>query len=109
MAKGLLSAEDEMTERDRIYVAAAVARGESVSPKTVRPVYEWFQEFGLNPHQARVYSEYYFSSKSRSIDSLPQQALFGKDYRKAAKVLAEKHLLREVSEGVYELSEEGLE
>ena len=58
---------DEMTVKDIIYVASAITEGENFSKQTMRAVYEWFQQIGLNPIQTRVYSVLFMKAAPMSL------------------------------------------
>ena len=96
---------DEMTVEDILYVAAAITRGESISKSTMRAVFKWFQEIGLDPIQARVFSILFWSKKPISIKAIPQHDLFLADYRKAAKALVEKGFVYEMPGGLFCVTE----
>lgn len=87
---------DEMTVKDILYVASAITEGENFSKQTMRAVYNWFQDIGLNPIQTRVYSVLFMKAKPVSLKSIPQQSMFASEYRKAAKELTEKGFITEL-------------
>ena len=97
--------KDEMTTKDFIFVASAIARGEDFSKTTMRAVFEWFGEIGLDPIQTRVYSILLSKQEPISLTILPQQNLFGADYRKAAKALVEKGFISELPGDLYCVTE----
>lgn len=97
--------KDEMTAKDFIFVASAVAGGENFSRKTMRAVFEWFGEIGLDPIQTRVFSVLLFKQEPMSIAALPQYYLFGADYRKAVKELVEKGFISELPGNMYCVTE----
>lgn len=93
---------DELTDNDIVYVMFASTMDERFSGKTISAVNDWFKQYGLNHFQAMVYSVYQYTDGARSITSLPQQSVFGLDYRIAAKELLDKGFLRQIERGVYE-------
>lgn len=97
--------KDEMTTKDFIFVASAIAEGENISKTTMRAVFEWFGEIGLDPIQTRVYSVLLSKQEPMSLTALPQQNLFGADYRKAAKALVEKGFISELPGNMYCVTE----
>lgn len=97
--------KDEMTTKDLIFVAAAIAEGENFSRTTMRNVFEWFGEIGLDPIQTRVYSVLLSKQEPMSLASLPQQSLFGADYRKAVKELVERGFISEFPGNMYCVTE----
>ena len=100
---------EELTSRDIIYIAAASTEGEVFSNRTLRYVYAWFQDMGIDPIEARVFSLLFIKSKPVSIKSLPQQAIFCDEYKKAAKSLAEKGFIVEMPNGLYCVTEFNIE
>ena len=79
--------KDEMTVKDIIFVVYAMTKGEHFSKRTMRDSFSWFQEIGMDPIQARVFSYLFIKQKPLSLKALPQQELFCSDYRKAAREL----------------------
>ena len=96
---------EEMTTSDIIYVVSAVTQGENFSKTTMRVVFEWFQQIGLDPIQARLFSVLFMKGEAVSIKSIPQQELFATEYRKAAKALVEKGFIFETQKDVYCVTE----
>lgn len=100
---------DEMTVRDIIYVASAITEGENFSKQTMRAVYEWFQQIGLNPIQARVYSVLFMKATPMSLKSIPQHTILATEYRKAAKELLAKGFIAELPGDLYCVTETTIE
>ena len=96
---------DEMTVKDIIYVASAITEGENFSKQTMRAVYEWFQQIGLNPIQTRVYSVLFMKAAPMSLKSMPQQTILAAEYRKAAKELVDKGFIAELPGDKYCITE----
>lgn len=96
---------EEMTVKDIIYITSAICEGEIVSKQTMRAVFKWFQDIGLDPIQARVFSVLFMKGKPTSLLSLPQQDLFGAEYKIAAKALVKKGFISELSNGKYNVTE----
>ena len=87
---------DEMTVKDILYVASAITKGENFSKQTMRSIFEWFRQIGLDPIQTRVFSALFMKATPMSIKSIPQQSMFAADYRKAAKELLAKGFITEL-------------
>ena len=87
--------KDELTEKDMIYVVAAIVEGENFSKSTMRTVFEWFQQIGLDPFQARIFAYLFLKQEPARIKSIPQYNLFSAEYRKAAKSLLDRGYLYE--------------
>jgi hypothetical protein len=100
---------DEMTVKDIIYVASAITEGENFSKQTMRAVYEWFQQIGLNPIQTRVYSVLFMKAAPMSLKSIPQQTILTSEYRKAAKELVAKGFIAELPGDEYCITETTIE
>ncbi len=96
---------DEMTNKDIIYVAYAIAEGECLSKATNLAVFNWFKEIGLDPVETRVFSYIFKKQVPVSIKSLPQQDVLGGDYRKAAKSLVEKGFISEFPDDTFCVTE----
>lgn len=96
---------DEMTVKDMIYVASAIAEGENFSKPTMQAVFQWFKEIGLDPIQVRVFSVLFIKQKPVSIKAIPMQSLFATEYRKAAKSLVEKGYICEFPGELYCINE----
>ncbi len=96
---------DEMTVKDIIYVASAITEGVNFSKPTMRAVYEWFQQIGLDPIQTRVYSVLFIKAEPMPLNSLPQHSMFSTEYRKAAKDLVEKGFISELPGNLYCVTE----
>lgn len=86
---------DEMTEMDMMYVASAMVEGENFSKKTMLAVFGWFQQIGMNPFEARLYSYLYMRRELTRIKAIPQYNLLADEYRKATKTLLERGYLYE--------------
>lgn len=100
---------DEMTVKDILFIAAAITDGENFSRSTMRDIYGWFKEIGLDPYQTRVYSALFRSKAPLSIKALPQQDLFYSEYRRAAKELISKGFIYELPGELYCVTEAILE
>lgn len=100
---------DEMTVKDILFVAAAITDGENFSRSTMRAIYGWFKEIGLDPYQTRVYSALFRSKVPLSIKALPQQDLFFSEYRRAAKELISKGFVYELPGELYYVTETTIE
>ena len=87
--------KDEMTVRDRFFVMYSIVSGEQFSRSMQMELTTWFRDLGLDVYQAQVYSVIFHLERPVSIKALPRQSQFRTDYRKAAKTLVEKGLLRE--------------
>jgi len=96
---------DEMTVRDRIFVVYAIALGENFSKGTMMRVFEWFQEVGMDPIQARVFSFFFIKREPQSLRAIPQQELFASEYRKAAKALVKTGFIHELPDDLYCVTE----
>ncbi len=96
---------EEMTTRDIIFVAASISKGENYSKSTMRAVFEWFKEIGLDPIQTRVFSFLFVKAKLVSLNSLPQQSMFASDYRKAANALVKKGFIVKFPNNMYCVTE----
>lgn len=96
---------EEMTVKDIIYVAYAITEGENFSKPTMRAVYEWFQQIGLNPIQTRVFSVLFIKAEPMSLNSIPQHNMFPTEYRKAAKELVDKGFISELPGNLYCVTE----
>lgn len=101
--------EDEMTIRDRIYVIAASAKGESFTVQTLKSVYLWFNQFGFDPHQTRIYCVIWHSARPVSLNSLPLYSQFAREYRQAVKLLVDKGFLKQTCDATYEMTSKRLE
>ena len=97
--------KDEMTTKDFLYVASAITGGENFSRTTMRAVFDWFGEIGLDPIQTRVYSVLFSKQEPMSLKSLPQQNLFAAEYRKAAKALVDKGFISVLPGDLYCVTE----
>ena len=100
---------DEMTVKDIIYVASAITEGENFSKQTMRAVYEWFQQIGLNPIQTRVYSVLFMKAAPMSLKSMPQQTILAAEYRKTQKELVAKGFIAELPGDGYCITETTIE
>lgn len=87
--------KDEMTVKDFIFVVYAIANGENFSKRTMRDAFSWFQEIGMDPIQARVFSYLFIKQAPLSLRDLPQQELFSSEYRKAARALVKTGFISE--------------
>lgn len=96
---------DEMTVKDILYVAFALTGGENFSKQTMRAVFDWFQEIGLDPIQSRVFSVLFMRGEPVSLQSIPQYTMFAAEYRKAAKALVKKGFICEMPDGKYNVTE----
>lgn len=96
---------EEMTTRDILFVAASICEGENYSKSTMRAVYEWFKEIGLDPIQTRIFSVLFLKGEPMPINAIPQQTLFYAEYRKAAKALVEKGFISELPGDLYCVTE----
>lgn len=96
---------EEMTTKDIIFVMNAITEGENFSKQTMRSVFEWFREIGMDPIQARVFSVLFIKQKPLSIREIPQQKLFASEYRKAAKALVKTGYICELPGDLYCLTE----
>lgn len=99
---------DEMTTQDIIYVVSAITEGENFSKTTMRVAFEWFQQIGLTPIQARLFSVLFMKRVAVSIKSIPQHDLFAAEYRIAAKALIEKGFIVETQKDMYCVTETSL-
>lgn len=93
---------DELTEQDMVYIAYARTQGESISTKTFQTVIKWFEQHGLGPIEALVYSVYQYTKGGVSISSLAQQSILGSEYKLAAKSLVKKGYLNPLDNGLFE-------
>lgn len=101
--------KDEMTVRDFIYIAAAIAEGENISTTTMRSVFEWFREIELDPYEARLFSVLFMRQEPMPLKSIPPQNLFASEYRAAAKSLVKKGFICELPGGLYCITETTIE
>lgn len=99
----------EMVFKDCMFVVFAVMQGANFSRETMISCFKRFQQHQLNPIMARVYTGVYFKGSSARIDSLPQYSMFSADYRKAAKDLVAKNLLKTEDNIVYTITDTKLE
>ena len=97
--------KDEMTVKDFIYIASAIAEGENISTATMRSVFEWFRDIGLDPYETRIFSVMFMKQKPMSLKSIPSQNLFATEYSTAAKSLVNKGFISELPGGKYCLTE----
>ena len=96
---------EEMTTKDIIYVAASMAEGENYSRPTMRAVYNWFQEVGLDPMQARIYSILFMKGAPMSLKTFPQRDLLSEEYKLAAKELVNMGFIYELPGDIYCVTE----
>lgn len=96
---------DEMTTFDIIYVVSAITSGENLSKSTMRAVFDWFKDIGLDPYEARIFATLFISGKPLSIQSLPLQSVLGSDYRKAIKDLVKKGFIVEYPGSLFSVTE----
>ena len=99
---------DEMTPKDFLFVARAIAQGVNISKQTMIAVIARFQEYGFDPYMMRVYSYLALSAKPVAITSLPDQVQFGPDYRKAANQLVGMGYLQINEDGKYLITSKAL-
>ena len=96
--------KDEMTFNDILFVARAIAMQVNISRNTMVAVFQELRQYGLDPYMARVYGYYSFNSRPEAITSLPGQANFGSEYKKAARKLMEMGYLQVLDDGKYQVS-----
>ena len=101
--------KDEMTVNDIIFVVYAIANGESFSKRTMRDAFSWFQEIGMDPIQARVFSYLFIKQKPLSLRDLPQQELFSSEYRKAARALVKTGFISELPGELFCITETSID
>ncbi len=100
---------EEMTTRDILYVASAIAEGENFSKTTMHAVFTWFREIGLDPYQTRVFSYLFMRRKPISLRSIPFQSLFSSEYQKAANELVDKGFICKFPGSLYCVTEVSFE
>lgn len=106
--RGLSSCDipkDEMTVKDFIYIASAIAEGENISTATMRTVFEWFGEIGLDPFETRIFSVLFMKQAPMPLNKIPSYNLFAVEYRNAAKSLMKKGFIGELPGGQYCVTE----
>lgn len=96
--------KDEMTIKDFIYVARAIALGENISKQTMLDVFSAFKEYGIDPVMTKVYSVFSFLSKPSDLSSMPMRSVLGSEYRKAAERLVEMGYMSKNGEGKYTIA-----
>lgn len=101
--------KDEMTVKDTIFVVYAMANGENFSKRTMRDAFLWFQEIGMDPIQARIFSYLFIKQKPLSLRNLPQQVLFSSEYRKAAKELVKTGFICELPGELFCITETSID
>ena len=101
--------KDEMTIKDTIFVVYAFANGEDFSKRTMRNAFSWFQEIGMDPIQARVFSYLFIKQKPLSLKELPQQALYSSKYREAAKALVKTGFISELPGELFCITETSID
>lgn len=97
--------KEEMMTSDYIFVVYALTEGENFSKLTMRMAFEWFQEAGMDPIQARVFSVLFTKREPLSLKAIPQQSLFASEYRKAAKALVKTGFIYELPGELYCITE----
>lgn len=96
---------EEMTVKDILFITSSLGTGENFTKSTMRAVYNWFHNIGIEPIQARVFSILFMSEEPISLKSLPQWALLSTEYKKAARELTEKGFIRELPRDLYCVTE----
>ena len=92
---------EEMTTRDKIYVASAIAKGENIARSTMIAIYEWFRGIGLEPMEALFYSVLFMEVKPVPMKLMPQRLLLSSKFSTVVKALVDKGFIREYSEKTY--------
>ena len=101
--------KDEMTVKDIIFVVYAMTNGENFSKQTMRDVFSWFQDIGMDAMQARVFSYLFIKQKPLSLRDIPQQGLFSSKYREAAKALVKTGFICELPGDLFCITETSFE
>ena len=101
--------KDEMTVRDTIFVVYAIVNGESISKRTMKDAFDWFQEVGLDPIQARVFSYLFIKQEPLSLRAIPQQELFSSEYREAARALVKTGFIYELPGDLFCITETAID
>ena len=97
--------QDEMTTKDFILAASFFVEGENFSTSTMRTVFCWFQDLGLDVYQTRVYSYLFRRQIPISLNLIPQCSMFFEEYKRAAKELVKKGYISEWPGGEYCITE----
>ena len=101
--------KDEMTVKDFIFVVYAIANGDNFSKRTMRDAFSWFQEIGMDPIQARVFSYLFIKQTPLSLREFPQQELFSCEYRKAARGLVKTGFISELPGELFCITETSID
>lgn len=101
--------QDEMTTKDNIFVVYAIANGENFSKRTMRDAFSWFQDIGMDPIQARVFSYLFIKQKPLSLRAISQQELFSSEYTKAARELVNSGFICELPGDLFCITETSID
>lgn len=96
---------DEMTARDFLTVAHAIAEGVRMSPKTIQAVISKFREKEFTPLMMRVYGYFAFTTRPFNIRSLPGYSVCSSEYKRSAEKLTELGFFAKNPEGEYQVTD----
>ena len=101
--------QEEMTIKDIIFVVYAITNGENFSKRTMRDAFSWFQDIGMDPIQARVFSYLFIKQKPLSLRAISQQELFSSEYTKAARELVNSGFICELPGDLFCITETSID